>query len=610
MDIGCARAEELTPRGISGNASPEEAQGLKQHLAGCAACSEKNARARRVWALMGRLPNRTSSELRLQETVARARRPAFRPAWAVAAAAAALLAVIGTIVFRGPSPERVKTVDAPPPVEIAPSPEPEPLQAKEERNRVVETLEAINREKEEKPAPAEVVPPAPEPKAPVAEVRPKPEQPVVRAPETPKPETPAAAPEPKPAPAPQVPARETLPTAATIDRVQGEVYALVGGARVAARADFRLVADEGLETVGKGSQAVLEYHDGTRVVLGADTLLSRVTDHAAGTPAQGKRITVERGVVAAQVAKQPAAGPMIFATPHAEARVLGTRLSLHVTPASTRCEVKEGRVRFSRLEGGSVELNADQFAVAGKGIALSVKSAPSPKIVLRETFDRGRWQPVWSQESDPGSGLKLAVKDGSLSLQFGAKPTPNVSADSLAPNTPDATKKAIDQVARVAALGSKKDWPRSAALEIKQPFALSNETPLRLRAKLWQAQSDGHRIVAIALNRAVPAHGLSLERRGGLVQLWSEGTQTALWKKDLPCAQEWETLELWISKDRVAVRRDGLTLFAGANPVKARTVQVSLGGHARLELAQDGETRFDDVEISWMTKLDLEEISR
>jgi hypothetical protein len=391
---------------------------------------------------------------------------------------------------------------------------------------------------------------------------------------------------------------------AAIDRVQGEVFALVGGVRMPARADFRLIDGEGLETVGKGSQAVLEYLDGTRVVLGADTLLPRITNQG------GKRIAVDRGVAAAQVAKQPAAEPMIFITPHAEARVLGTRLSLHVTAASTRCEVKEGRVRLNRLEGGVVEIGADQYAVAGKGIALAVKSAPSPKVVLREAFDRGRWQPVWSSESDPGSGLKLAVKEGSLSLQFGAKATPHVSPDTLPPGTPDATKKALDQVARVAALGSKKDWPRTAALEIKQPFALSNETPLRLRAKLWQAQSDENRIVALALNRGVPAQSLSLERRGATVQLWSEATQTVLWKKELPSAQEWETLELWITKDQVAVRREGLTLHTGPNPLKSKTVQVSLGAHARLELAQDGEARFDDVEISWMTKTDFEEISK
>jgi ferric-dicitrate binding protein FerR (iron transport regulator) len=602
MKIGCAQSEELIARSLSGNASADEDLAVREHAAGCAPCAERHARLRQVWSLMGRLPRRAPSELRRQETIARVRRPAFRPAWALAAAA--LIAVATLVVVTRPSPETPKPeAKLPPSVEPVRTPEPEPMQAREERSRVEATLEAVAREKAEKPVEVVQAPVVPAPRQPETEVKPqpKPEAPVARTPEAPKPEAPPAVPEEKK----PAPARETLPTAAVIDRIDGEVHVLINGVRSPARADFRLAADEGIETVGKDSQAVLEFADGTRIVLGADTLVGRLTDKPA------KNLSIARGIVAAQVARQPAGASMVFSTPHAEARVLGTRLSLQVAAASTRCEVKEGRVRFSRKEDpASVELGQDQFAVAGKGVSFAVRSAPSPKIVLRETFDRGRWQPAWTQESDPSSGLRLAVKDGSLSLHFGAKATPAVSPDGLAPGTPDATKKALEQMARVAALGSKKDWPRAAALEVKQAFALSNETPLRIRARLWQAQSDEQRIVALSINRAQPAQGLSLERRGALVQLWAEGAQAVLWKKEIPSSQEWETLELWLTKDRLAFRRDGLTLHAGPNPLKSKTLQIALGGHARAELAQDGEVRFDDVEVCWMTKGDFEEISK
>ena len=69
-------------------------------------------------------------------------------------------------------------------------------------------------------------------------------------------------------------------------------------------------------------------------------------------------------------------------------------------------------------------------------------------------------------------------------------------------------------------------------------------------------------------------------------------------------------LELWLSKDQVVVRRNDLTVYAGPNPLKVKVVQLSLGGNAKGELAQDSEVRFDDVELSWTTKADLEDVTR
>src|SRR6185436_1575373 len=106
----------------------------------------------------------------------------------------------------------------------------------------------------------------------------------------------------------------------------------------------------------------------------------------------GKRVSLKQGVLAAQVARQPAGEPMIFTTASAEARVLGTRLTLSVTPGSTRLEVREGKVRITRRDdGASVEVGADHFVTCGKGISLAPKPVTTARIAMHETFDRPRW---------------------------------------------------------------------------------------------------------------------------------------------------------------------------------------------------------------------------
>jgi hypothetical protein len=76
------------------------------------------------------------------------------------------------------------------------------------------------------------------------------------------------------------------------------------------------------------------------------------------------------------------------------------------------------------------------------------------------------------------------------------------------------------------------------------------------------------------------------------------------------CVQEWESLEVWITKDQIAVRRNDLTVFTGQNPIKNKVIQVALGGSAKPELAQDEEARFDDLEIAWVTRQDLDDVTK
>ena len=52
----------------------------------------------------------------------------------------------------------------------------------------------------------------------------------------------------------------------------------------------------------------------------------------------------------------------------------------------------------------------------------------------------------------------------------------------------------------------------------------------------------------------------------------------------------------------MAVRRNDETLYAGANPLKVKAAALSLGVNAKMELAQDEEVRFDDVDVLLTTR--------
>jgi hypothetical protein len=542
--------------------------------------------------------------------------------WAAGVAAAGLLALLFGLRGRpSRAPETPLAVEHP-----APPAPPAALPREAPRDEVHENIveQLLTKDPAPVPGPSPTPPEAPrvepEPKAPAPTAEPVPPSKTPEPSESkPRPAGPAEGARPQPAPEKPAPApveeKKTVVIAAVLDRADGLVFLANESGRSAAGAGLRIPAGESLETVGPISRAVLEFQDGTRVALGADTTASKIFDRQvpSGRAPEGKRFTLLQGVLAAQVPKQPATEPLQIMTPNAELRVLGTRFTLTVTPASTRLEVKEGRVRLIRKEdGASVDVGADHYAVVAKGIPLVAKPSAGPKIVIREPFETPRVAPGLAFGGDSSGGLRMSPQSGVLSLRVPAKAPPDLPPDGLPTGTSptDLAKKAADNLVRSATLGSKSDLPRSMWLETRQVFALSNETPLRIRARLWQSHGDPDRISWILLNRALPAQSLSLERRGATLQLWSEGTQTVLWKKELGCVQEWESLEIWITKDQVVVRRNDLTLFAGQNPIKHKVLQVALGGSAKPELAQDEEARFDDLEIAWVTRQDLDDVTK
>jgi hypothetical protein len=154
---------------------------------------------------------------------------------------------------------------------------------------------------------------------------------------------------------------------AHIETIAGDVHLEAE----AAKAEMGLIPGQEVHTRGKSSYAVLKMSDGTRLFLSADTSLKLSSDLKAGA---SRSFHLTHGTVRADVAKQPAASPMIFTTATAEARVLGTELVLSAAGDATRLEVRTGRVRLIRREdGAAVDVAAGHSAAVPKSGPLAAK---------------------------------------------------------------------------------------------------------------------------------------------------------------------------------------------------------------------------------------------
>ncbi|HLY11094.1 MAG TPA: FecR family protein [Planctomycetota bacterium] len=252
--------------------------------------------------------------------------------------------------------------------------------------------------------------------APTPEPVPVPEAPPVPKAEAPEPSSPVpspapvrtdeprALPSPAPGPKPSTPEPTRVIRAtpvATIDRIEGDVR--IDGKPAAAGAE--LTAETSLSTGAPKSRVSLLLSDGTRLGLEADTALGPILKGPKGT-----RIPLTQGTLSADVAKQPADQPLTIATPHGEARVMGTVLRLVVDQASTRLEVKEGKVRLTR-EAKSVDLAAGQYATAGAGSPLLARSLAPDEIVLHATQAKVTGA-EWTLVRDPRSLTGVVLEAG------------------------------------------------------------------------------------------------------------------------------------------------------------------------------------------------------
>jgi ferric-dicitrate binding protein FerR (iron transport regulator) len=203
--------------------------------------------------------------------------------------------------------------------------------------------------------------------------------------------------------------------AATVERVLGEAFVSAEDGRSPAKPGLAIFSGHGIETLGAKSSALVRFADGTRLELGGDASIRGLWERQ---EERGKGVFVARGTVTAEVSKQPAGASMVLTTPHAEADVLGTRLTLSVAVNITRLDVREGRVRFTRLPGGAaVEVLAGFHAVAGTGqeaelrheraVTLSFQDDVSPTARYSGTRDCSFGE--YKQEADRNNGTTAQV---------------------------------------------------------------------------------------------------------------------------------------------------------------------------------------------------------
>ncbi len=237
---------------------------------------------------------------------------------------------------------------------------------------------------------------------------------------------------------------------AVVRRVQGDAFVFnqSPAERLPLKAGQPVLEDQGIVTEGTRSLVVLDYSDTTRLEVGGDTVLRRLSDLKDKTL---KRVALEAGSVVADVTKQPAGRPMILVTAHADARVLGTRFQLSVEAGQTRLQVEEGAVQFTQSrERESIVVRSGYYAVAAPGRPF--EAIPVPGAVTYLAIDPasgvsdgdGEWsvenrsvrQGKVSRRSDgpsgsPASSLMYKVEEGgSVLLEATAEVnqvTPDVS---------------------------------------------------------------------------------------------------------------------------------------------------------------------------------------
>jgi ferric-dicitrate binding protein FerR (iron transport regulator) len=269
--------------------------------------------------------------------------------WAAGLAAAVLFMIALATPTRLPPPQPIAKVEPPPPPPPPPVEQPRP---------VVESAPAPVPRPQPPRDPAPPPDPSPSP-------APKVEPPAPPPPEVPKPVDPPRLETPRIT----KPEEAARPVIALLRRAAGEVFVLSTGGRRRAMPNESLAPDEGLDVAGPHGQASLEFPDQTRIDVSPDSTLEHLAEK------QGKRtFHLTRGSIVASVTKQAVGRSVAVSTPHAEVTVLGTQFLLAVLPDSSRVEVREGRVRMTRLPDlAGVEVGAHHSATAAKGQKLEVK---------------------------------------------------------------------------------------------------------------------------------------------------------------------------------------------------------------------------------------------
>lgn len=113
-----------------------------------------------------------------------------------------------------------------------------------------------------------------------------------------------------------------------------------------------------VESLGSDTWARLVLTDGSEITISGQSMAT-IADFGQ------KEIRLRRGIISANVERQPPGKPMIIYTSTARAEVLGTQFNIVAEPFSTQLTVNEGSVQVTRLVDGKVQdVRADHQVVA------------------------------------------------------------------------------------------------------------------------------------------------------------------------------------------------------------------------------------------------------
>lgn len=196
-----------------------------------------------------------------------------------------------------------------------------------------------------------------------------------------------------------------------VAEVRGDVYGTTGETPL--KAGDVLNPGDSIHT-GPAAYLMYTYHDGTAVKVGENsdfTLLNGATPSALA----GR---LGKGLLTANVRKQPQDSRMLLITPYARAIVKGTVLQLRVTPECSELSVQTGKVEFA---------TATRRAIVGSGESATaetnrlckfmspeterdVRSYTDGRILFQDSFENGltNWIPYTKEGTNRMMGTTLA----------------------------------------------------------------------------------------------------------------------------------------------------------------------------------------------------------
>jgi ferric-dicitrate binding protein FerR (iron transport regulator) len=148
-----------------------------------------------------------------------------------------------------------------------------------------------------------------------------------------------------------LPALWLLPSSSRLESVvTGPAWVIRDGGR--RKAETLRLGDR--VVTGLDAPAALRFKDGTTLTLQPASQIQME---------QAARIVLHEGALRGEIAPQPADRPLVFATPFAEASVIGTRFDLVTDRSETRLETRSGKMRFTSA-GRSLDVAAGELATA------------------------------------------------------------------------------------------------------------------------------------------------------------------------------------------------------------------------------------------------------